>query len=132
MATATTDASSPTLMVECQLPGVGGAPMVECQVGYIYTAQGFEYDWNGVSIGPDLIWRSGTWIGTKSASKDTVVAQAQREEFEHLIRNTYKVLLTRGMIGTILFSSDPETRQCCVTSSPSRSCQRLAVRDSRP
>ncbi|MEW2193282.1 DNA/RNA helicase domain-containing protein, partial [Streptomyces microflavus] len=25
--------------------------------------------------------------------------------------NTYKVLLTRGMVGTIIYSTDPETRE---------------------
>jgi len=28
-----------------------------------------------------------------------------------LIRNTYKVLLTRGMRGTVLLSTDPETQE---------------------
>ncbi|MCR3729889.1 hypothetical protein FHS35_006774 [Streptomyces umbrinus] len=28
---------------------------------------------------------------------------------DRLIRNTYKVLLTRGMVGTIVYSTDPET-----------------------
>jgi DUF2075 family protein len=32
-------------------------------------------------------------------------------EFGRLIRNVYKVLLTRGMIGTILYSPDPQTRE---------------------
>jgi uncharacterized protein len=31
-------------------------------------------------------------------------------EFDHLIRNVYKVLLTRGMKGTLLYSTDEETR----------------------
>src|SRR5699024_2134733 len=26
------------------------------QAGCVYTAQGFEYDWNGVILGPDLVW----------------------------------------------------------------------------
>ena len=33
------------------------------------------------------------------------------EEFDRLIKNVYKVLLTRGMIGTYLYSVDPETQQ---------------------
>ncbi|WP_274916819.1 DUF2075 domain-containing protein [Streptomyces sp. WZ-12] len=80
------------------------------QVGCVYTAQGFEYDWNGVIIGPDFVWRDGVWIANKKASEDTVVARAKQDEFENLIRNTYKVLLTRGMQGTVLFSPDKETR----------------------
>ena len=27
-----------------------------------------------------------------------------------VLRNVYKVLLTRGMIGTLIFSTDPETQ----------------------
>jgi hypothetical protein len=81
------------------------------QVGCIYTAQGFEYDWNGVILGPDLVWRDGVWAADRKASKDTVVARASQKEFALLVRNTYKVLLTRGMQGTVLFSTDKETRE---------------------
>ncbi|MEV5544399.1 DUF2075 domain-containing protein [Saccharopolyspora shandongensis] len=80
------------------------------QVGCIYTAQGFEYDWNGVILGPDLVWRGDRWITDRTASKDTVVARSSDEDYDTLIRNTYKVLLTRGMVGTILYSTDAETR----------------------
>jgi DUF2075 family protein len=98
--------------------GVDGAPPSQLwatdpagfgQVGCIYTAQGFEYDWNGVIFGPDLVWRGEGWVADRSASKDTVVARAEPEDYARLIRHTYKVLLTRGMIGTILYSTDPET-----------------------
>lgn len=81
------------------------------QVGCIYTAQGFEYDWNGVILGPDLVWRDGAWIANRNASEDGAVAGASPKEFAYLIRNTYKVLLTRGMRGTVLFSTDEETRE---------------------
>ncbi|WP_189784318.1 DUF2075 domain-containing protein [Streptomyces capitiformicae] len=81
------------------------------QVGCIYTAQGFEYDWNGVILGPDLVWRDGAWVADRQATKDTVVAGASEQEFAYLIRNTYKVLLTRGMRGTVLFSTDRATRE---------------------
>jgi hypothetical protein len=83
------------------------------QIGCVYTAQGFEYDWNGVIIGPDLVWRDGGWVAIRSANKDpdfrsrTTVTDL---EFERLVRNVYKVLLTRGMIGTVICSGDDETR----------------------
>ena len=35
------------------------------QVGCVYTAQGFEYDWNGVIIGPDLVWRKDRWVAQR-------------------------------------------------------------------
>lgn len=42
------------------------------QVGCVDTAQGFEYDWSGVIIGPDLLWRGDRWITDRTASKDPV------------------------------------------------------------
>jgi DUF2075 family protein len=32
------------------------------------------------------------------------------EDFDNLIRNVYKVLLTCGMVGTVLYSTDADTR----------------------
>ncbi|MFJ4778894.1 DNA/RNA helicase domain-containing protein [Streptomyces sp. NPDC088762] len=82
------------------------------QVGCVYTAQGFEYDWSGVIMGPDLVWRTDRWVVDRMASKDPSFTKATPDEdVDRLIRNTYKVLLTRGMIGTIIYSTDPETRE---------------------
>ncbi|GAB7031031.1 DUF2075 domain-containing protein [Streptomyces sp. NPDC021749] len=96
------------------------APAGFGQIGCIYTAQGFEYDWSGVILGPDLVWRSGSWVPDPTASEDPAIkkhsrggrssATASRADLARLIRNTYKVLLTRGMAGTILYSTDDETR----------------------
>jgi hypothetical protein len=81
------------------------------QIGCVYTAQGFEYDWNAVIFGPDLIWRSGEWIADRSGSKDPAMRGIAQEHFETLVKNTYKVLLTRGLVGTLLYSVDEETQQ---------------------
>lgn len=81
------------------------------QVGCVYTAQGFEYDWSGVIVGPDLVWRGDHWIADRSASKDPAFKKSTTDaDVARLIRNTYKVLLTRGMIGTVIYSTDPQTR----------------------
>ncbi|QXE34734.1 DUF2075 domain-containing protein [Streptomyces sp. GMY02] len=80
------------------------------QIGCIYTAQGFEYAWNGVIFGPDLVWRGNRWRAVPEGSKDHTVKKATPKEFDHLMRNTYKVLLTRGLVGTVLYSTDRETR----------------------
>ena len=101
---------------------VGGAPPAAlwasdpagfAQVGCVYTAQGFEYDWNGVIIGPDLVWRSGRWVAVRAANKDPDFRNrtgVNDHEFDRLVRNVYKVLLTRGMIGTVIYSADSQTR----------------------
>lgn len=81
------------------------------QVGCVYTAQGFEYDWAGVIIGPDLVRRDGRWIARREHSHDPGVRKADDLHFAGLIRNTYKVLLTRGMRGVCVYSPDAETQE---------------------
>ncbi|WKU04546.1 DUF2075 domain-containing protein [Micromonospora sp. HUAS LYJ1] len=84
------------------------------QVGCVYTAQGFEYDWSGVIVGPDLVARDGRLVPRREESRDPAFRSRKTvsdEEAERLIRNTYKVLLTRGMRGTVLYATDPETRE---------------------
>ncbi|WP_062529098.1 DUF2075 domain-containing protein [Demequina rhizosphaerae] len=90
----------------------------EAQVGCVYTAQGFEYDWNGLIIGPDLVIRDGKWVSRREFSKDPVFRSRKvvsDEVFDRNVRNTYKVLLTRGMAGTVLYSTDAETRAFLAT-----------------
>lgn len=101
---------------------IGGAPPAALwatdpagfgQVGCVYTAQGFEYDYAGVIIGPDLVWRDDRWVAVRSANHDPDFRNRTRvsdEQFDRLIRNVYKVLLTRGLRGVCLFSPDPETQ----------------------
>jgi hypothetical protein len=101
---------------------VGGAPPAPLwatepagfgQVGCVYTAQGFEYDWNGVIIGPDFVWRDDHWVAVRAENKDPNfrnLTKVSGPQFDRLVRNVYKVLLTRGMIGTVIYSHDRETR----------------------
>ncbi len=82
------------------------------QVGCVYTAQGFEYEWAGVIVGPDLVARNGRLMTRRSESKDPALRRngVNDTDADRLIRNTYKVLLTRGMRGTVIYSTDPETQ----------------------
>ncbi len=80
------------------------------QVGCIYTAQGFEFDYAGVIFGPDLVYREGEgWIGQRDQSHDKVVKQA-KDGFAELVKNTYRVLLSRGMQGCYVHFMDAETQ----------------------
>jgi DUF2075 family protein len=84
------------------------------QVGCVYTAQGFEYDFAGVIWGPDLVWRPRKgWIGQPEYSQDTVVKRAAKRDpvlFTDLVKHTYRVLLTRGLRGCAIFFEDDQTR----------------------
>ena len=53
------------------------------QVGCVYTAQGFEFDYCGVIFGLDLRYdpARGEWIADKKASEDSVVKRSDPEKF---------------------------------------------------
>lgn len=84
------------------------------EVGCIYTAQGFEFDYCGVILGPDLVWREGEgWVGSREGSSDPSISRRRlsQQQVRTLVAQTYRVLLTRGMKGTFLYSTDWETQQ---------------------
>jgi uncharacterized protein len=78
------------------------------QVGCIYSAQGFEFERVGVIWGEDLVWRNGQWVSQKAKSFDTPVKRSS--DMTRLVRNAYRVLLTRGMRHTRLMVLDEATR----------------------
>jgi DUF2075 family protein len=81
------------------------------QVGCVYTAQNFEFDYVGVIFGLDLRYDPslGTWVGDKTKSQDSVVKRS-KEQFVDLVKNTYRVLLTRGIKGCYVYFMDDATR----------------------
>jgi len=80
------------------------------QVGCIYTAQGFEFDYIGVIFGPDLVYRSGQgWVGQPACSHDTVVKRSH-ERFVDLVKNVYRVLLSRALKGCYVYFMDKDTQ----------------------
>ncbi|WP_174449380.1 DUF2075 domain-containing protein [Azospirillum baldaniorum] len=88
------------------------------QVGSIYSVQGFEFDYVGVIVGDDLVYRQGQWVANLKANKDNQFKQdlARRRALDPSVnevdklQNIYRVLMTRGMLGTYVFFTDPETR----------------------
>lgn len=84
------------------------------QCGSIYTIQGFEFDYVGVIIGKDLIYDpiNKKYLGVKAGSADSVAKRGTtNEEFTQLIKNTYRVLFTRGMKGCYVYFIDKETEK---------------------
>jgi DUF2075 family protein len=65
-----------------------------------------------VIVGPDLVIRDGRWVAVRSANKDPdfrSTARVPDATFDALVRNVYKVLLTRGLRGVGIYSTDPHT-----------------------
>ncbi|WP_433462699.1 DUF2075 domain-containing protein [Spirillospora sp. CA-128828] len=75
------------------------------QIGCIYTAQNFDWDHAGVIMGPDYTWRNDRWTSIRNFD---IWTQSRRRH--QLIRNIYRVLATRGKLGTVLYSTDDETQ----------------------
>ncbi|RSK26078.1 DUF2075 domain-containing protein [Bacillus sp. HMF5848] len=90
------------------------------EAGCIHTAQGLEFDYVGVIIGPDLRYANNNIItdytqraktdqslkGIKTLAKsDPEKAQAVADK---IIRNTYRTLMTRGQKGCFIYCTDPE------------------------
>lgn len=82
------------------------------QVGCVYTAQGFEFDYVGVIFGRDMVYEFDyqNWIGHPQESTDTIVKRS-KEKFLELVQNTYRVLLTRGIKGCYIYFMDQETER---------------------
>lgn len=80
------------------------------QVGCIYTAQGFEFDYIGVIIGDDLKFNPLTnQLETDiSATRDPVLRRG-RDKFDGYVRNIYRVLMTRGLKGCYVYCTDKAT-----------------------
>ncbi len=84
------------------------------EIGCIYSAQGFEFDYCGVILGDDLVWRGGLgWIARKEASRDPAIRRRRLSPaaLKALLQHSYRVLLTRGVRGTFVYSTDPETQR---------------------
>jgi len=82
------------------------------QIGCVYTAQGFEFDYIGVIFGNDIMYsfEEGKWIGYPENSKDPVVRKS-KGKFVELVKNTYRVLLSRGLKGCYVYFLDKDTEK---------------------
>ena len=79
------------------------------QVGCIYTAQGFEFDYIGVIIGKDLVYDSKNDViaADISATADPTLRR-NKNGFEMFVKNIYRTLLSRGMKGCYVYFCDKE------------------------
>ncbi|MBI2008975.1 DUF2075 domain-containing protein [Candidatus Saccharibacteria bacterium] len=81
------------------------------QVGTVYTAQGFEFDYIGVIFGKDLVYRKNIgWIAQPENSHDS---QAKRgnDQFARHLKHVYRVLLSRAHLGVYVYFMDKETEE---------------------
>ena len=85
------------------------------EIGCIHTCQGMEFEYVGVIIGNDLQYRGGKIITNQSAISDSDNTSGIRKcrdkvQADKFIRNTYRVLLSRGMKGCFIYCEDEALR----------------------
>ena len=80
------------------------------QVGTVYTAQGFEFDYIAVIFGNDLVYDQGSksWEAVPSNSHDTQVTRNNNELVKHF-KNVYRVLMSRAHKGVYVYFMDKDT-----------------------
>ncbi len=85
------------------------------EVGCIHTCQGLDMNYCGVIIGRDLQFQNGEMKYCQSqiakSDKNSGIRKADPVTAARLIRNTYYVLLTRGMLGTYVYCEDEGLRK---------------------
>ena len=96
-------------------------PLSINEVGCIHTSQGMEFDYVGVIVGEDLIYRHGkvltdftkhpTKAGEFKRPHKQKIGQEDGQIIDKLIRNTYRVLLQRGLRGAYLYIIDKPLKE---------------------
>lgn len=86
------------------------------QVGCIHTSQGLEFDYVGVIVGEELHYddEKSQFTTDHKKYKDKIGKRGMQdkpEELNKLVRNIYKVLMTRGMKGCYVYFCDKETEK---------------------
>ncbi|SDR08477.1 hypothetical protein SAMN02800687_3658 [Curtobacterium sp. UNCCL20] len=91
------------------------------QVGSIHTVQGYDLNYVGVIIGPDLrfdvvtqeiVFDRSNYFDKKGMENNPRLGITYSDEdLRRLVANVYAVLLTRGVRGTYLYTVDPALRR---------------------
>ena len=86
------------------------------QVGCIHSTQGLEFDYVGIIIGKDLLFRHGIVVTDKNAVAQSDGSSGVRKCSDivlcnRIIRNTYRTLLSRGQKGCFVYCEDEELRE---------------------
>jgi DUF2075 family protein len=81
------------------------------QIGCVHTSQGLEFDYVGVIIGNDLKFNPDTMelyadYGEYKDSQGKKGLKNNRRKLTELVKNVYKILLSRGMKGCYVFCRD--------------------------
>ena len=97
------------------------SPRAPSEVGSIHTLQGYDLNYAGVIIGPELrfdpyeqrLWVDRAHYADRNGKIDNRLRgqTTTNDDLLHYVTNAYAVLLTRGMRGTFVYVCDPQLRR---------------------
>jgi DUF2075 family protein len=91
------------------------------QVGSIHTVQGYDLNYAGVIIGPEVrfepetqrvVFNRSNYFDKKGMENNPRLGiEYSDEDVLRFVTNVYSVLMTRGVLGTYLYVVDPALRE---------------------
>ena len=79
------------------------------EIGCVHTGQGMEFQYVGVIIGKDMVYRDGKIVTRPEENHDKGALGGWKKDparADRIIRNIYRTLMTRGMDGCIVYCLD--------------------------
>ena len=92
-------------------------------MGCVHTTQGLEFYYAGVIVGPDMRYEDGRIVTdfTKRAKTDASTLglvgmmkkdpERAQKKAEQIVKNTYRVLMSRGVKGCYIYCVDPSLNE---------------------
>ena len=84
------------------------------EIGCVYTCQGYDLNYAGVILGPDIFYNKETRkidIHIEKCTDRKAKVKGNDEETKKNILHQYLVLLTRGIYGTYIYAVDKDLRE---------------------
>jgi hypothetical protein len=91
------------------------SPNATNEVGCIHTVQGYDLNYTGVIVGPEISYdqKTNNFIVDPQKYMDLNGRRGidDIEELKRYIINIYKTLMTRAVLGTYIYVVDPQLRE---------------------
>lgn len=90
------------------------------QLGCIFSVQGFELDYIGVILGPDIEYDETNDCLTGVPGNNHAITTSDQKTYTQHVLNAYRVLMSRGRLGCFIYSVNPKVSEFILKSLKSR------------
>ncbi len=81
------------------------------QLGCIFSVQGFELDYVGVILGPDIDYDEQNDRLTGVLGNNCAIVSSNQQTYTRHVLNAYRVLMSRGRLGCYIYSVNPKVSE---------------------